>query len=120
MSAPNTNRNPAKGYFPGRLRRQTIRKRIKFKKVEKSKRWKEVVGICQQIERNLTRFKKIFPDVSAEEFIGFSSEECGLQAYRRISSTSNDVPDILQSIDFHKKSVTTRLESDCNLFYKNL
>uniref|UniRef100_A0A3Q9Y3H5 [histone H3]-lysine(4) N-methyltransferase n=1 Tax=Polyandrocarpa misakiensis TaxID=7723 RepID=A0A3Q9Y3H5_POLMI len=107
--------NAAKGGFPARPRRK-IEKR-KSKNVNHrllGHKWQNNLLLLEQVKKNLKGFNELFGDSEEdEEFRGFSSEECGLIAYKRVNGnrrSSSEIPDILCSpIDLTKKKVTTRL-----------
>ncbi|XP_077967604.1 histone-lysine N-methyltransferase 2A-like isoform X2 [Styela clava] len=105
----------AKGRFPGCPRRKIEKRRIiNLNHRHQSIRWENHLSIAEQIKKNLRRFYEMFGNSDEDEdFHGFSSEECGLRAYKRINGSgrgSAQIPDILGSpIDLTKKKVTTRL-----------
>ncbi|XP_078490098.1 histone-lysine N-methyltransferase 2A [Ciona intestinalis] len=108
----------AKGSFPGRPRKKIEKKKVKFKREAHRKDLGDLNVTCSFITNISRQFHRIFDDENEQdiEFIGFSSEECGLRAYKRVTkknaarSQSSRRSDILGSqSNYDQEKVTTRL-----------
>ncbi|XP_076803185.1 histone-lysine N-methyltransferase 2A-like isoform X2 [Clavelina lepadiformis] len=103
----------ARGAFPGRPKKKIQKRKVKFQRCLHKHDLGDLKHTCSFIKHSSQHFKLIFNEENEQDidFVGFSSEECGLRAYKRISKkvSSSSSRDILGSkTHYDKDKVTTR------------